>query len=151
MAYKDFTSFNITMEVSPKRKEGPNIFLRCVGDVLPVLEYMFSDLDREHFVVLMLGADSSLLGVNTVSIGAVTKSLVHPREVFKPAILANAQAIVLAHNHPYGSLEPSEEDVKTTEVIKNAGQILGINLIDHMIWSYDGCYSFAEHTDNWDQ
>lgn len=143
MSYNDFNVFNVTMKVTPKEGERP--ILTCVDDALVLLEYMFSDLDREHFVVILLGPDSSLIGINTISVGSVTTAVVHPREVFKPAILGNAVAILLAHNHPYGDIDPSELDINTTEVLRNAGDILQIRVVDHIVWSRTGFFSFAEN------
>lgn len=142
MPYKDYALFNVTMKVSPKEGKAP--IIAGVDDALVLLEYMFSDLDREHFVAILLGPDSSLIGINTISVGSVTTAVVHPREVFKPAILGNAVAILLAHNHPFGDFEPSELDINTTEVLRNAGDILQIRVVDHIVWSRTGHFSFAE-------
>lgn len=75
-----------------------------------LFEPLFDGLDREHFMVVGLDAKHAVIGINTVSIGSVTRSIVHPREVFKPAILMNASAVLLAHNHPSGDPTPSQED-----------------------------------------
>jgi DNA repair protein RadC len=131
------------MNVTPKEGERP--ILAGLDDTLVLLEYMFSGLDREHFVAILLGPDSSLIGINTISIGSVTTAVVHPREVFKPAILGNAVAILLAHNHPFGDFEPSELDINTTEVLRNAGDILQIRVVDHIVWSRTGHFSFADN------
>jgi len=98
--------------------------------------------DREHFIVLMLSAKNKVIGLNTVSIGHLSGSPVHPREVFKPAILANAASIIVAHNHPSGDCQPSQEDCNVTDIIKKAGEILQIKLLDHIIIGENDYYSF---------
>lgn len=100
--------------------------------------------DREHFVVLCLSARRRVIARETVSIGTLSASLVHPREVFKPAIMANAAAIIIAHNHPSGDFSPSAEDREATKRIMRAGEILGIPLLDHVIVSTAGYFSFRE-------
>ena len=89
--------------------------------------------DREHFAVLMVDARSKPIGLSVVSIGTVSASLVHPRELFKPAILAGAAAIVVAHNHPSGEVTPSPEDKDATRRIVRAGELLGVPCLDHVI------------------
>lgn len=90
-------------------------------------------LDREHFVVALLDTRFRLAGVNTVSIGTLDSAPVHPREVFKPAILASAAAVVIGHNHPSGNPEPSPEDMGLTKRLREAGKLLGIEVLDHVI------------------
>jgi DNA repair protein RadC len=115
-------------------------------DVVPVVKAMCYDMDREGFWVILLNCRKKIIGINTVSIGHLTASLVHPREVFKPAILANASCIILAHNHPSGDPTPSQEDMILTKRLKEAGETLGIEILDHVIVG-DGShfYSFQEH------
>lgn len=105
---------------------------------------MIGDADREHLIVLLINARNKIVGVNTVSIGTLTASLVHPREVFKPAILAGAAAIVIAHNHPSGDCTPSPEDRDCTRRLREAGTLLGIPLIDSIIVTQDKHFSFQE-------
>ena len=104
-------------------------------------------VDREHFVVLLLDRKNALIGINTVSIGSLTASVVHPREVMKPAILANAAALLCCHNHPSsGDPTPSREDRVLTQRLVDAGKLLGIPLVDHLILG-DGTtayFSFAD-------
>lgn len=94
---------------------------------------LLADADREHFVVLLLNTQNKPIGVNTVSIGTLNSSIVHPREVFKPAILASAASIVAMHNHPSGDPEPSDEDIEVTKKLDAAGKLLGIPCRDHVI------------------
>jgi len=102
------------------------------------------NLDREEFRVLLLNAKHKVLGVHTVSVGSLTVSIVHPREVFKAAILANAAAIIGVHNHPSGDPTPSPEDHALTQRLAKAGSILGIQLLDHVVIGQDAMYSFAD-------
>lgn len=93
--------------------------------------------DREYFVCLLLDGKNRITGIHTVSQGSLNQSIVHPREVFKAAILANSAAIVLAHNHPTGDLTPSREDLEITRRLKEAGELLGVHVLDHVIVDTD--------------
>ncbi len=88
---------------------------------------------EEHFCIFCLNAKNKIVGVHTISIGSVNATIVHPREVFKAALLNNASAIVCFHNHPSGDPEPSREDIETTSRLVEAGEILGIRVLDHII------------------
>ena len=94
---------------------------------------------QEHFVVLILDGQNRLLEKFDASRGTSNTSLAHPREIFKRAIVNNAAGIICIHNHPSGLLEPSPEDIQTTERIKKAGELLGIPMYDHIIVTKDGC------------
>ena len=98
------------------------------------------DCDREHLIVCCLDTKNQPTAIHTVSIGSLNSSLVHPREVFKAAILSNAASIILYHNHPSGIPDPSPEDVNITNRIKEAGKILGIDLLDHIIIGSSNSY-----------
>jgi DNA repair protein RadC len=88
---------------------------------------------KEHFVVLYLNARNQLIHKETISIGTLNASLVHPREIFEPAIKNLASQIIIAHNHPSGDQSASEEDIKVTKRLTSAGELLGIEVIDHLI------------------
>ncbi len=102
--------------------------------------------DREQFCVLLLDAKNKTIGLNIVSTGSLSSAAVHPREVLKPAILANASAMILAHNHPSGELMPSAEDKAITKRIIQASRIMGITVHEHLIISMeeDQYFSFAD-------
>ena len=124
-------------------QEEPMVEIKSPNDVLKVV----SDLrnkKREYMVALYLNARSELINKRVVSIGTLTESLVHPREVFAPAIKSHAVNVVLAHNHPSGSAEPSDEDVAVTQNLKEAGEILGIKVVDHIIVSKNGFVSLKQ-------
>ena len=112
-------------------------------EVVDLSQDMLS-LDREEFRVLLLNAKHKVMGVHTVSIGSLTVSIVHPREVYKAAILANAAAIIGIHNHPSGNPDPSPEDHALTKRLGEAGDLLGITLLDHVIIGENTHYSFAD-------
>lgn len=99
---------------------------------------------KEHFLVLCLNARRQLLCVETVSVGTLSASLVHPREVFSPAISHGAAAVVAVHNHPSGDPSPSAEDREATRRLQRAGELLGIPLADHVIVSESSFFSFRE-------
>lgn len=103
------------------------------ADVNLVVAEEMRFLDREHFRCLSLNSKNHLLGVDTVSIGSLNSSIVHPREVFKKAILKSAAAVILVHNHPSGDPLPSKEDKLITKRLFEVGEILGINVLDHII------------------
>ena len=103
--------------------------------------------DREQFCVILLNSKNEIIGLNIVSTGNLSSAPVHPREVLKPAILSNASALILSHNHPSGDLSPSPEDIAITARIVQASEIMGIQVHEHLIISmYDDTYfSFADH------
>lgn len=90
-------------------------------------------LDREHFRIVSLSTKNHVLGISSISVGSLNSSLVHPRECFKEAIRRNSNAIILLHNHPSGDPTPSREDIDVTRRLADGGQILGIEVLDHVI------------------
>ena len=119
--------------------------IRSSASAYTVLQEYLDGVDREHFVVMLLDQKNCAIGLHTVSIGSLTASIVAPREVFKVAILANCANILLAHNHPSGDCQPSKEDRAITQRLKEAGALLGINVLDHLVIGADGRYfSFAD-------
>lgn len=119
----------------PKAIRGPD-------DVVAVVGRKLKREPREHFLVLLLNARHEVLGKETVSIGSLNASIVHPREVFRPAVLQAAASIVLVHNHPSGDPEPSEEDLSITKRLVQVGDLLGISVLDHVIVASRGHVSF---------
>ena len=99
---------------------------------------------KEHFLAFYVNARSQLVCAETVSIGTLSASLVHPREVFGPAISHSAAALIVVHNHPSGDCSPSAEDKDATRRLCRSGQLLGIPLLDHLIVSDQGFFSFKE-------
>jgi DNA repair protein RadC len=105
---------------------------------------LLDGLDREAGLILALDSRNRPIGCHIVSIGSLSASLIHPREVFKFAILANAAALIFAHNHPSGDPAPSKDDIELTRRLVSAGQLLGIEVIDALITGYDTLLSFKE-------
>jgi DNA repair protein RadC len=98
---------------------------------------------KEHFVAFYLNSRSKLIHSEVISIGTINESIVHPREVFEPALSHSATSIIVAHNHPSGSIEPSTADLVVTDRLKKAGKILGITLLDHLIVTQDSWHSIV--------
>lgn len=101
--------------------------------------------DREHFVMVCMNTKNRPTCVHTVSVGSLSASIVHPREVFKTAILSNAAAILFGHNHPSGDSAPSREDHAITAKLKEGADLLGIRILDHVVIGDADFYSFADH------
>ena len=104
----------------------------------------YRDLEREHFIAVTIDGASRVINTRVISIGTLNQSLVHPREVFRPSIQDNASGIIVAHNHPSAQLAPSIEDKRITKRLKEVGKIIGIELLDHVILTTDGFYSFRD-------
>ena len=100
---------------------------------------------QEHLVVLSLDGANRLIAKRLVTIGTLNASLVHPREVYSDPLKDRAASIIVVHNHPSGTLEPSNADMQVTQRLKDAGKLLGINLLDHIIITKTGYYSFKDH------
>lgn len=106
-----------------------------------LLRKFLDGIDREEVIVISLDTKNYTNNVNVCSRGSLNSSIVHPREVFKTAILSNAASIIIGHNHPSGDTQPSKEDISITKRIKESGEILGIKLIDHIIIGTNGRFS----------
>lgn len=115
-------------------------------DILPLIQH-YSDRKQEHFLGISVNGANEVMNIRVITIGLVNKTQIHPREVFADALADRASAIIVAHNHPSGSLQPSPEDIRITGQLKEAGSILGVPLLDHIIFSSRGYYSLAEHSE----
>jgi DNA repair protein RadC len=113
-------------------------------DAYPLLIH-FADLRQEHFIVISLNGGHEVNAVREITKGLINKTVVHPREVFADPITDRACAVIVAHNHPSGNLEPSEEDLDITKRLRQSGDILGIPVLDHLVFSETGYFSFVEH------
>lgn len=137
----DIVSVKLAREASllyQKRKitspeDGYQLFKQFLGDV-----------DREHFLVLCLSTKNTPNAIHTCHIGSLNASVVHPREVLKPAILSNSCSIIVAHNHPSNDPTPSREDIEVTKKLVEAGKIMGIEVLDHLIICDDSFISLKE-------
>lgn len=106
---------------------------------------LIGNCDRETVIVFGLGTKSDINFISTVSVGSLNTSIVHPREIFKASIASNCARLIIAHNHPSGDISPSDADHKFTRRICEAGELLGIEVLDHVIVSPTEYYSFAEY------
>ncbi len=118
--------------------------IRSSRDAAILFRQHLGAVDREHFMVAMLDQKNKVIGINTVSIGSLTASVVHPREVMRPAILSNAAALVCCHNHPSGQPQPSQEDRTLTKRLVDAGQLLGINIRQARREALEGAHAAAQ-------
>ena len=113
------------------------------SDVIPFVNH-YAMNGKEHFLAVTLNGGHNIIQIHVVSIGTTNSAFAHPREVFYEAIKENASAVIVCHNHPSGSVEPSEEDIKCTQKLIGASQIIGIPLLDHIIIDCSSYYSFME-------
>ena len=114
------------------------------GQVFEHLNYEFRDRHREYFMALLLDGKNRIITRAQISEGSLNQSIVHPREVFKVAVRASAAAMILLHNHPTGDPTPSPEDLEVTRRLCEAGELMGIKVLDHIIIGEDAFYSFAD-------
>ena len=114
------------------------------ADAVPLL-FHYASRRQEHFLTVSLNGAHEVIAVRVISVGTLNRTLVHPREVFAEAIEERASGLICAHNHPSGSIEPSREDIELTERLKDSGELLGISILDHLIISDSGYYSFLEN------
>ena len=129
---------NMKYDLDSKKAGSPeNVFE--IGEMI----FNFSSQAEEIFAILCLDTKNNVTGAFEVSRGALSSSIVHPREVFKRAILNNAASIILLHNHPSGEPQPSHEDITMTNRLDECGKLLGIRVLDHVIYG-DSFYSFKE-------
>lgn len=122
---------------------GPDIKVTKPEDILPLVAHL-KEKRQEHFICLTLNGAGEILGNRTITVGLLNHSLVHPREVFADAITDRAASIICVHNHPSGSLEPSSQDIAITAQLRDAGSLVGIQLIDHIIVAKNGYLSMRE-------
>jgi DNA repair protein RadC len=137
------TTILAALEFARRRIRPEGFKIGLPPDVLPLIQHM-ADRKQEHFLCISLNGAYEVIAVRTVSVGLVNKTQVHPREVFADPITDRATAIIVAHNHPTGNLTPSKDDIAITRQLKSAGETLGIRLLDHIIFSHKGYYSFQE-------
>lgn len=114
-------------------EEASGIQLKCPEDVVSVVKRQLKGKKKEHFVVLCLDTRNKLINCKSVSVGSLDTSIVHPREVFKEAVSSSAASVIFVHNHPSGDAEPSKEDIELTKRLARAGEIMGIEVLDHII------------------
>lgn len=138
------TLIDAALEFARRRIRPEGLKISFPPDVLPIIRH-YADRKQEHFLCISLNGANEVITSRVVSVGLVNKTQVHPREVFADAITDRAAAIIVAHNHPAGDLLPSKEDREITKRLLTAGELLGIRLLDHIIFNQKGYYSFLEH------
>lgn len=138
--YIEYAKIRLVKETS----EMERVQVRAPEDIAKVLYDYFADIPCEHFVVLALNTANVIVGQITLTTGGLAASIVEPRAVFQYAILQNAAALIFAHNHPSGNLEPSREDIRITRQLVEAGKLLGIPVHDHLVIHGKTYVSMAE-------
>ena len=118
--------------------------IRIPSDVLPVVQH-YADRKQELFIAVSMNGAHEVIASRVISVGLVNRTLVHPREVYADAVVDRAAALVVAHNHPSGRVEPSAEDREVTGKLAKAGETLGIRLLDHIVFTTEAYYSFLEN------
>lgn len=135
------------LELGRRRKEEApeeRIQIRSSKDAFGILQPELGDLHHEEFMVLMLNRNNKVTSKERISAGGVTGTVVDPKVIFKRALDKRAAGIVLAHNHPSGNLSPSKQDIALTKQVNEAGRLLEISVIDHLIVTQNGYFSFAD-------
>lgn len=131
------------LEFARRRIKPEGARIETPADLLPHVRH-YADRKQEHFLCASINGANEILAIRVVSIGLIDRAPVHPREVFADALADRASAIIVAHNHPASTLEPSTADIEATRQLKAAGQVLGIPLLDHIIFNRTGYFSFLE-------
>ena len=136
-------AFELSKRVLKVDQSNVQLSIHTPKDIIAQVSYL-KNLKKEHFVALYLNSRNELIHKETVSVGTLNASMVHPREVFGPAIAHYSSQIAFAHNHPSGDPEPSEDDLKITKQLVKAGTLLGIEVIDHIVIGRDRFVSFKD-------
>lgn len=134
---------NKPVQIDKNKKK--NQKLTSAKEVYEALRRRIGGLKKENFVVVSVDTRNKIIAVDTVFVGTLNSSLIHPREIFETAIRRHAALIVVAHNHPSGDPRPSDEDVKVTKLLLDSGKIMGIPVMDHLVVTRDKFYSFLEN------
>jgi DNA repair protein RadC len=134
-------ALELSRRLEANASEKPKPVLKSPEDVAAEVRSQLKGKKREHFLVLCLDTRNRLIDRKLVSIGSLDTSVVHPREVFKEAISSCAASVIFAHNHPSGDPEPSKEDIELTKRLAKAGEIIGIDVLDHIIVCDEGFVS----------
>lgn len=131
------------IEFARRRIKPEGTKIETPADLLPLIRH-YADRKQEHFISASINGANEVMNIRVVSIGLVDRTSVHPREVFADAMTDRASGVIVAHNHPASSLEPSGWDVEVTKQLKAAGEVVGVALLDHIIFNRTGYYSFLE-------
>jgi DNA repair protein RadC len=134
-------------EINKRVKYVNRFQIKCSEDVFQYCSGKLADKDKEFFMIIMLDSKNKIIKDEIVSIGTLNSSLVHPREIFKSAIKESANSVILVHNHPSGDPTPSTEDEEITQRLIEAGELLNIKVLDHIIIGKGKCHSFMRDND----
>jgi len=126
-------AFELSKRLEDSSDKDRKTTVKSPEDAIKSVKNQLKGKKKEHFLVLSLDTRNHLINTQTISIGSLDSSIVHPREVFKEAISSTAASVIFAHNHPSGDPTPSEDDIKLTKRLVEAGEILGIEVLDHII------------------
>ena len=132
------------LEFGKRRSAHFGAHVKTPEDIVPFVKH-YAINQQEHFLAITLNGGHDIINIHVVSVGTVNRTLIHPREVFTAAIKENATALIVCHNHPSGNAFPSDEDIKTTKVLIEASEIIGIPILDHIIFDSDNYFSFMEN------
>ena len=138
----NFISLKIVKEKNVDYKGGS---IYNAGDLFKLVKQIVGETDREYFLVFNMNNALEPCSIQICSIGSLTETIIHPREVFKASLLSNASKIFVAHTHPSGHVQPSMEDINVTKRLSEVGNLIGINLLDHIIVGGNSYYSFLEN------
>lgn len=131
------------IEFARRRIKPEGTKIETPADLLPLIRH-YADRKQEHFIAASINGANEVMNIRVVSIGLVDRTSVHPREVFADALTDRASGLIVAHNHPAGALEPSAWDIKVTKQLKAAGEVVGVALLDHIVFNKSGYFSFLE-------
>jgi DNA repair protein RadC len=132
------------IEFARRRIKPEGAKIETPADLLPHVRH-YADRKQEHFICARVNGANEIMNIRVVTIGLIDRTSVHPREVFADALFDRASGVIVAHNHPAGPLEPSAFDIEVTKQLKAAGEIVGVTLLDHIIFNRKDYYSFLEH------
>ena len=143
-ALKVSAMFELFRRTNRLKVKGFSTKIQSAEDVYHYFADRLAEKKKEYFYALCLDTKNRIISETLVSVGILDASLIHPREVFNPAVKASCHAVILVHNHPSGEAEPSNADIEVTKMLYNAGDIIGISILDHIIIGKQGYSSMKE-------
>ena len=138
------SAIDAALELGRRRVRGKGRTISAPADIFNEIRH-YASRQQEHLLVIMLNGAHEVMGNVVATVGLLNRTIVHPREVFSEPLKQRVAAIAIAHNHPSGNVLPSEDDKDVTQRLKKCGDILGIKILDHIVFSDDKYYSFLEH------
>ncbi len=132
------------LELGRRLNSGPGSKIYSPVDIIPFIQHIALE-KQEHFLCVTLNGAHEILSIRTISVGTLNRCIIHPREVYAEALMERCAAIILAHNHPSGNTEPSENDIEITQQLYEVSKIVGIHILDHIVVCSNAFFSFAEN------